>query len=320
MKKLIVLILFVLGVTDAYPQDLIGTIQKLTIEKDSLQRQVIKPLNDSIVKLTATHIIELAKLSQQIKALENENNELNKKNKNIESALSELNKNKVKVERDSFKVICDSLTRNIKEKESYITEKQKQLQQEREIGKQNAIQEKEKGKVEIQNNIVQKYNKPLDELIVTTTLKSLERDISIIGDKTIVQQKILSLQTYFNSEKSLNEKYNQEKVDNAINQLKSLEQTENVLKNIDKLSKYKLCNDGLKTTIDKIVENDKIVATTEDTQKDKLKDILVDIAWYIRNYRFNFNDYPYLSEIVLEIIKSKQKDANTDISLLKEKL
>ena len=90
---------------------------------------------------------------------------------------------------------------------------------------------------------------------------------------------------------------------------------------IDKLSKYKLCSEGLKTTIDKILEIDKkFVANDDYTQKTKLNDVLAEIAWYFRNYRFNFIDYPYLSEVVLEIIKLKQKDANTDIAILKEKL
>ena len=37
-------------------------------------------------------------------------------------------------------------------------------------------------------------------------------------------------------------------------------------------------------------------------------------------YHFNFTDYPYLSELVLETMKRKQKDANSDISDLVEKL
>ena len=145
--------------------------------------------------------------------------------------------------------------------------------------------------------------------------------MSIVGDKTVVQQKLLSLQKYFNSEQVLNEKYSEQRVENALIQLKSIEQTELVLKLIDKLSKYKLCNDGLKTTIDKILEIDKkFVANDDYTQETKWKDISSELAWYFRNYRFNFIDYPYLSEIVLEIIKLKQKDANTDIAILKEKL
>lgn len=310
MKKVIVVILIMFGVSNAYSQDLIKEIQKLTLANDSLQKQVIKPLNDSILKLNSAHSIEIAKLNEQIKLLEIEKSDLNKKIKTLESSVAELNKNKIKVERNNLKAKCDSLIIKVKELENLISAKDQQI-----------AQEKEKGKSEILNQIIQTYNKPLDELIINTNIKSVERDMSIVGDKTVVQQKLLSLQKYYNSEQVLNEKYSEQRVENALTQLKSIEQTELVLKLIDKLSKYKLCNDGLKTTIDKILEIDKkFVANDEYTQKTKLNDGLAEIAWYFRNYRFNFIDYPYLSEIVLEIIKLKQKDANTDIATLKEKL
>lgn len=321
MKKVIVVILIMFGVSNAYSQDLIKEIQKLTLANDSLQKQVIKPLNDSILKLNSAHSIEIAKLNEQLKALEIEKSELNKKIKTLESTVAELNKNKIKVERDNLQAKCDSLIIKVKELENLISAKDKQIAQEKELGQQKSIQEKEKGKSEILNQIIQTYNKPLDELIINNTIKSVVRDMSIVGDKTVVQQKLLSLQKYYNSEQVLNEKYSEQRVENALTQLKSIEQTELVLKLSDKLGKYKLCNDGLKTTIDKILEIDKkFVANDEYTQKTKLNDVLAEIAWYFRNYRFNFIDYPYLSEIVLEIIKLKQKDANTDIAVLKEKL
>lgn len=310
------------GFSTAYSQDLIKEIQKLTLANDSLQKQVIKPLNDSIIKLNSAHSIEIAKLNEQLKVIEIEKSELNKNIKTLESTVGELNKNKIKVEWDNLQAKCDTLIIKVKELENLISAKDQQITQEKELGQQKSIQEKEKGKSEILNLIIETYNKPpLNELIINTTLKSVERDMSIVGDKTVVQQKLLSLQKYFNSEQVLSEKFSEQKVESTITQLKSLEQTELVFKLIDKLSKYKLCNDGLKTTIDKILEIDKkFVANDEYTQKTKLNDVLAEIAWYFRNYRFNFIDYPYLSEIVLEIIKLKQKDANTDIANLKEKM
>jgi len=321
MKKVIVFILVIFCCSSAYTQDLIKEIQKLTLANDSLQKQVIKPLNDSIIKLNSAHSFAIAKLNEQIKALEIEKCELNKKIKTLESSVADLNKNKIKVERDNLQAKFDSLTLKVTELNKLISSKDKQLIQENELGVKKSIQEKEKGKQEVLNQIIKTYNKPFDELIKNSTLKTVERDMSIVGDKTEVQPKLLSLQIYFNSELVLSEKYSEQKVENAITKLKSIEQTELVLKLTDKLSKYKLCNDGLKTTIDKILEIDKkFVANDEYTQKTKLNDVLNELAWYFRNYRFNFTDYPYLTEIVLEIIKLKQKDANTDIANLKDKL
>ena len=321
MKKVMVVILIIFAVCNAYTQDLIMEIQKLTLANDSLQKQVIKPLNDSILKLNSAHSIEIAKLNEQLRVIEIEKSELNKTIKTLESTVGEINKNKIKVERDNLKRKCDSLIIKVKELENLINAKDKQIAQELELGQQKSIEEKEKGKGEILNLIIQTYNKPLDELIINTNIKSVDRDMSIVGDKTVVYQKLVSLQKYYNSELVLNEKYNEQRVENALTQLKSIEQTELVIKLIDKLSKYKLCSEGLKTTIDKILEIDKkFVANDDYTQKTKLNDVLAEIAWYFRNYRFNFIDYPYLSEVVLEIIKLKQKDANTDIAILKEKL
>jgi hypothetical protein len=202
-----------------------------------------------------------------------------------------------------------------------VSIKDLQILQDKELSMKKYTQGNEKGKQEVLNQIIKTYSKPFDELLKNSTLKSVERDMSIVGDKTEVQQKFLNLQKYFNSELVLSDKFNEQKVENAKTQLTSIEQTELVLKLTDKLSKYKLCNDGLKTTIDKILEIDKqFVANDEYTQKTKLNDILSELAWYFRNYRFNFTEYPYLTEIVLEIIKLKQKDANTDIANLKDKL
>lgn len=324
MKKIIVLILIMFDVSNAFSQDFqdyIKEIQKLTLANDSLNKQVIKPLNDSILKLNSAHSIEIAKLNEQLKANEIEMSKLNKKVKTFESTVADLNKNKIKDERDNLQAKCDSLLIKLKELENLISAKDTQIAQEKELGLQKSIQEKEKGKSEILNLIIQTYNKPFNELIKNSTLKTVGRDMTIVGDKTVIQQTLLRLQLYFNSEQVLNKKYSEQGVENALTQLKSLEQTELVLKLTDKISKYKLCNDALKTTIDKILVIDKkFVANDENTQKTKLIDVLAEIAWYFRNYHINFIDYPYLSEVVLEIIKHKQKDANTDIAILKVKL
>lgn len=321
MKKVIVFILVIFCCSSAYTQDLIKEIQKLTLANDSLQKQVIRPLNDSIIKLNSAHNNVITKLNEQIKALEIEKSDLNKKLKTLESSVTELNKNTIKVERDNLQAKCDSLTLKVIELNKLVSIKDLQILQDKELSMKKYTQEKEKGKQEVLNQIIKTYSKPFDELIKNSTLKSVERDMSIVGDKTEVQQKFLNLQKYFNSELVLSDKFNEQKVVTAKNELTSIEQTERVLKLTDKLSKYKLSNDGLKTTIEKILEIDKqFVANDEYTQKTKLNDILSELAWYFRNYRFSFTDYPYLTEIVMEIIKLKQKDANTDIANMKDKL
>ena len=120
----------------------------------------------------------------------------------------------------------------------------------------------------------------------------------------------------------LSEQYNEDKVKSAKTQTDSLEQTELVKYLTDKLVKYKLCNDGLKDMIKEICEKDRtFIANDPYSQDTKKADVSSIISRYFYDYpSFSFADYPYLSDIVLEIMKRKQKDANTKILDLPEKL
>ena len=79
MKGFIASILILLGFHSAKSQDLIRELQKLTLENDSLKKQVIYPLRDSIIRFKALHTAEIEKYSIRIRALENEKNDLNEK-------------------------------------------------------------------------------------------------------------------------------------------------------------------------------------------------------------------------------------------------
>ena len=318
MKKLIFLTLIIFCFSEAYTQDLIKEIQKLTLVNDSLQKQVIKPLNDSILRLNSSLGIEITKLNKQIK----KENELIKKINILESNIAELNKNTSKIAIDNLSAKNDTLNEKIAELNNIIIVKNSEIIKEKENGVKKAIQEKEKGKQEVLSQIIQNYSIPFDELIKISTLKTVDRDMSLVGNNKEVQKILLNLQRYLNSEKVLNDKFDEKKVKDAKAQLLSIEQTDSsVLKLTERLSDYKLCSDALKTTINEILEIDKTkTAVTDKSRNDKLLSILDRLASYIRNYSFNFIDYPYLNEIVLEIINRKQKDPNTDITDLNSKL
>jgi hypothetical protein len=310
MKKVILLVLVVFSFSSAYPQDLlIKEIKELTLENDSLLK-VIKPLKDSITKLNS----DLATANSKVRALESEKSNLNLKLKTLESST-------IKVERDNLKAKFDSLTLTLKELKTVVSNKEKQVILEKERGEKKSIEEKERGKQEVINKIIQTYSKPFDELIKNSTLKTVEREIVIIGDKTEVQQRLLDLQKYFKSELALSVKCNEQNIKDAQDQLTNIEQTVLVLKLTDRLNNYKLSNDGLKTTIDEILKYDKeTLATDVYSRNEKFSEISGKLAGYYRNYRFNFTDYPYLTEVVQEIMKRKQKDVNADITDQKNKL
>jgi cell division protein FtsB len=308
MKNTLISLLLFITFSSAYSQELIEEIKKLTLENDSLLK-VIKPLND-----------EKIKLKEDLKTLE-------KENKDLETKIKDFSKNKLKEDYDKSQKEISSLKKKVddyeKEISTYDSLLNQQKQHEVELlnqEKEKLKQEKEIGKQEVKNQILQSYNKPFDDLIITSTLKSVELCVQIVGINSEVNQKLLNLKSYFSSEQVLEIKYDELKVKNALDQIDSLEKTELVKKLTDKLSNYKLRNEALKTTLNKIIEIDEIIASDDNLQKLKLKDILSEFAWYFRNYRFNFSDYPYLSDIILEIIKIKQKNADADIRQFLDKL
>lgn len=310
MKKGIVLILILFAFSIAYTQEgLIKTVQKITLENDSLQRVV------------STHKNEITQLKGKIEELESKNNNLANKNKDLESRLEKLDKQKIKADRDKLKTNLDSLSQLVGELRDSIEKKDKAIETEKKRGEDKSIQEKEKGKQEVLDKIIETYSKPLDSLIKNSTLEIIERDIVIVGNNPVVQKKFKDLRKYFNAELVLSEKFNEEKIENAKNQLNSIEQTELVQKLKKRLDDYTQHNDAMNKTIDKILDIDKkFVANDEDMQKEKFEYILNELAWYFRNYDFNVTDYPHLTDIVLDIIKRKQRNADADISDLKNKL
>jgi hypothetical protein len=143
----------------------------------------------------------------------------------------------------------------------------------------------------------------------------------LLGHRADSIKSLLDLKAYFLAEQVLEERYDEQKVKNAQKHVSSITQSDLSKVLNDRLDIYILCSDGLKVTITKIIELDKkFIANDDHTQEAKLKDVLNEFAWYFRNYRFNFTDYPYLSDIVLDLMKLKQKDANENIEHLLMKL
>ena len=315
MKRVLILYLMLFNFLPIFSQDFVKEYEKKTLIIDSLQKQVIKPLNDSIIKLSSDHKSEISKFQEQIGILEDDTIDLHKEIRNRNHKIAELNKNKVKIDRDNLRVEVKSLSESVSRLKAIISQRDTQIEEEKQLCERKAIEKKENGRMEALHQIIQTYNKPFDELIIFSTLSSVERDLSIVSSNNGTRLKLLDLQKYFLAKQVLSEKYNENTVKSALAQIGSLAQTESVKNLTNLLSKYKLRNDGLKSTIDKILKlDDQMVANDDHSQDMKQGLILSNFAWYFRNYRFNFTDYPYLSDIILEIMKQKERDANADVS------
>jgi hypothetical protein len=281
----------------------------------------LKSLQDSILILNSSFHEKYVKYVQQINALENKKNNSTKNKDSIENQSPNLAKKPILTGRDNLKSKCDSLEEVLSRLRTEISKRDTLIEKEKQKGIDNSKEELQKGQAEIKGKLMEAYCKPLDERIMFFTLNAVERDLKIIGTNSSVADSLLSLQKYYQSKQVLNEKFNEQKVTDAINKLKELKET-NLVRDLSHiLGNYKEWNLALKLTIDKIIEKDKkFIANDREDQDQKLTAVLFELTGYFRNYQFDFQDYPYLSKIILEILKSKQNDANSDITKLKEQL
>ena len=285
MKKFTILLLALCTFSVAHSQDLTQESQRIN---DSLQRQVIRPLQESISTLNTT----ITDLSNQVARLERE---LTATNNRITE-----DRNGLSIERDNL----DNL-QTIKESENRAREQQKYA----------------KGRQSVYNQIAQTYDRPFDELIQSSTMQSVKRDLLLIGNNETARKRLLDLQVYFAAKQLLSERFNEQRVNDARTQLASIEQSALVKELTEKLRLYRLRNDGLKATINRIIDIDRTMTADDDsTQEIKRQHILGQLSRYFREFLFNFTDTPYLSGIVLEIMRLKQRDADAPISHLLDKL
>jgi hypothetical protein len=312
MKKAIVLFIMLFGIGNAYAQDGVADkIAKQAVEIDSLKK-VVKIFifkNDSLKNVILNYQVSEKKDLDAINELKKELSKLEKyklEKKAIETKLA--------VKNDSIVLLKNKIILIENEIKSTI-----------EKGKKNAAAEKENGKNEILDKLLNTYkNKSLDELIKSSSLTALLRDKQLIGNNTDVKQIIFELETYFNAEKLLSNKFNASQVNNALSQLPLIKQQSKLVPTLkDNLDNFKAFNDGLNTAIQNIIEIDKIELVKgmpKEVINSKLHKVLSELSKYIFDYNFNSVDYPYLSDVVLEIIKRKQPNPDADISELLKKI
>ena len=314
MKKIIILFLVLSNGLAVFSQckELIEEVKNQQMTIDSLQNKVIKALEN-----------ETSKLQGQIKVLEDDKIGLNKKIKDFEKDVADLNKNKVKVERDALQEQAGRSTAQIAELSQQLSEKDKQISTEKQKYEQKLREEKEKGKNEALANLLNIYkNKKFDDLIKTSTKLSVQRDMQLVGDNAEMRPVLSDLEKYFDAEELLTRKFDAAQIKNAQIQLNQINQKSELLDKLkENVEYYKDFNDELKKTIEKLVNLDKRKVADGDAEIQKLKfqEILSELSNYMYNY-YDYGNYPYLSDIVLEIIKRKQPNADADISDLLKKL
>ena len=322
MNKLIITSFFLFFLTVAFSQDCFDKVIKLGVQIDSLKKvinqekdtsaQRLKLSNDSITKIITKNKSEVANLNGIVGKLEKDTAILNKQIKKLGKDNYDKLEAQLKLKADSINLLTGKI--NVKDSMLYS---------ERQLAIKKAEERYTEGQKIVFNKVRNDYEgKEFDELINISTKLSIERDLNILSSDTTTKQKLQNLQIYFAAKSVLDNKFDSLEVKKVERQLNDLNEKSDLLEKLkNSVHYYKLSNEALKKTFDEIKKIEKkLLANDDGTQKIKLGQILVEVAWFFRNYRFNFTDYPYLSDIVLETMKRKQKDANSDISDLVEKL
>ena len=140
--------------------------------------------------------------------------------------------------------------------------------------------------------------------------------IQLQGDTTTTQGQIAAQQL-------LTQKFDAEKTRNAVNELSEIGQQSQYLEKLRKnLENYGLFNDGLKKVIEEIVKIDenRIAGGIPSITAQKRSEILTVISKFMFDYDFRFSDYPYLSEVINEIMIRKYGNVDESIADLLNRL
>lgn len=285
-------------------KELIDRLEKQAVEIDSLKKAV-KTEIDSRQKFA----MENSKLIDTLKML-----------KSDLSKLEEFRLGKKKIDtllgQKSDSIVLLKVT---------IAEKDNQITAEKQKGEQKEQEKYDAGKNEILAMIANSYkSKSFDELLKSSTKESAQRDLLLFQNQAEIKQILSDIENYFNAKELLDAKLDIVQIKNVQNQLGQIKQKSTVLANLKEIiGNYQTFNDGLKETIGKIKTLDnaeEVSKLSKEVQKKKFDKILAELSSYIFNYDFNFSDYPYLSDIFLEIIKRKQPNPDADILDLLNKL
>lgn len=306
MKKTLFLLVGVLllPVVNIFAQDTLNTAGLKQLEKkiDNLTELI----NQSQSKVSKE---ELDDAHQQINDLEKENKSLKKFQK-------------FKNERKTLMDSLDYQQKRIEKIESDLKNKDREittLQNEKSLKYKEGI---EKGKSNfIENYITDIRDKELDELLVIYNLSSVRKDIQLLTDKPEIIEKLKDVEKYYKGFELLSQQYNETKVNSSLEDLSTIKSSSLINQLNTDLKYYKENNDKLKSIIRHFVDNNPRVENFNDEiQQKKRGDILRKLASYLYNYDINTQNYPYLYDIIGEVIMIKEKDLDADLSSILKKM
>lgn len=187
------------------------------------------------------------------------------------------------------------------------------------------ITERLRGKEESLSSIITTYeNKSFDDILKEKTLASVVQDSEILGTNSSVSEVVTSARLYFEAKGCLSAPYSEDSVTKALNKLNSISVDSKYVSNLKTLlENYSYYYEDFKKMIDNLVRIDKaesVDGMPEEIVKRKTYKVLSIISDYIFSYDFNLNDYPYITEQLLEVLKTKIKTPDASLQAIANKL
>jgi DNA repair exonuclease SbcCD ATPase subunit len=293
--------------------------KRLMKDSTNLQNENKRLIKDS-TNLQNEINSSVSKIDSLKKVIEDLNKEYSKnagKKERLEKKIDELEKSPLKTENSKLKVEISNLENaSLKKDSTYSKEK---LTYENSINVlSEELKTQKQGMQIIRNQLMDFYNKPFEELVGITSLNTIQRDLKILENEPI-QKKLKSIQIYHESKLALSEKYNEIRVKEILDQLNSLEKNEANKKLIEHLVSYKYRNQFLQEALAEIIkvdleegerENNKLIRPI------KFEKVISPLTAYFDAYKTNFFEYPYLNDIIVEIIQKKENNVDADLNYL----
>lgn len=312
MKRILILIFSLSALGNSYAQeDLFQKFAKQAVLIDSLKK-VIKLEKENGANYQTT----IKQLRDTVK---------NKENSIKSLELVPYERKKLQDEIETKEADIQHMRDSIASLKSLISKKEKQVISEKQKVVAIAKEEREKGKNELLTRVVNTYrDKSFDDLLTASTKEFVQQDLILVGQTADIEPLLSDIILYFNGKEILENRFDNVKIENSQNQLNEIQRESALVDELhENLSNYQMITDGFKETVKRILSLDRgetVSGMPVDIQNQKLSKILSEISLYIFNYDINLSDFPYLSDLLIEIIKRKHPDPDADISDFLEKL
>lgn len=305
MTTKIIITLLLLSIQCMYSQDKVSldTYLKLSKEKDSLQSYIVRPLQDSLVRIES-----------KLVGVRAENQMLIKKNKSLEKQVESLSSKKLKFENDRLTNELNKLVESNTTLKSKLGEKTAELVSSKKDCDKKIVAERINANTEILSIIAAPYKASFDEIVGISTVASIRRDKEILESKNEIILVLNEVLHYHECLNVLNSKYSNAEAEKANGLLNGI--TANSLLK-DKLKKdivnYKSYSEALTKMIEELKRLDTLKSAPDlETKKLKFSDISTIINEYLYNY-YEFHKYPYIVRFLNGLLDMKRQNPDASV-------